>query len=218
MIGAMLALWWAVLRDPMSWALREAAALPLGLVSGVDNEDPITLDSAGDWVFRMAVDGAAPPQGATAALRVNSIEFTIPRSEISLFTLSIPLLWAFLLALPATKRTIRPMLLGTAIVGCAEVLSLTVFVELAGHSFVAQGHPPASGVAAWLREVTNYLVMNVAPDIVPVLVALAVYPDLRNRIFSSESGASSESAPVPMRVAAPGRRAARRGSPSSRGR
>ena len=181
----MLALWWLALRPPMLFLLRVSESVALRLVSNTDSTDPITVDSSGDWNFRIPVeDTPRETVRKDGPAKFQSIEFTLPRADVVLFTFSVPVYWAIVLAAPMGRSGIRALLWGTALVSLVEVLSLLVQVEIFAYTVEAQLHVGADGLATWSREFGTRLVVGVIPFAAPVLAAVALHRDLRAQIFS----------------------------------
>jgi hypothetical protein len=179
LLAAMLTLWWLILLNPLLLFLRIAADIPLGWLPGATSADPIRVEPSGDWTCRI------PVQAAGAGMRIRSIEFTVPRSDVILFTFSLPVYWAIVLAAPAARKAVRPLLWGTALVAAVEVLALVLFVVIAAQTVVAGMRPEADALGHWWREFGNYLTVNVVPPVAPFLIGLSLLPELRSSIFST---------------------------------
>lgn len=180
----MLILWWLVLRHPLLFLLRvsESAALQI-----LVNTDSITVDSVGDWRLRIPVqDSGGKTIRTKDPVKFRAVEFTIPASDVVLFTYALPVYWAIVLAAPLGKSTIRAFAWGTAAVFLVEVLSLLVHAEIVAYAATAQLHFASTGLAAWLREYGTRLVVGVIPFAAPVLAAIAFHRDLRLQIFSPQ--------------------------------
>jgi hypothetical protein len=174
----MLVLWQVALTGPLLMLLRATAEVPL-LALGCSAEQEVS----GDWDFRVRADGSGQP-----GLRIRAVEFTVPRADMIVFTFSLPLYWALILAVP--ERRVRDWIRGTAVVAMVEALSLAVFIEIASSNMQAHMHPGAEGVkglAGWAREWGDYMVVNVVPFAAPVLAAISMHAELRARIFSREA-------------------------------
>jgi hypothetical protein len=191
----LLALWWFVLSDPMLYVLRGAAG---GFV--LIQEKP-----TGDWTLRVALDRILPatPQRPVAQ-QIRSIDFDLARTDVIGFTFSLPVYWAVVLAAPGIRRSLRPLLLGTALMSGIELLLLLGFVQIGARNAAAQYAGIEDATGKWLRQFGEYLVVNMLPYAVPFAVALSLHRDLRGEIFPSIKQATS-SAP-----ARPGERRGRR--------
>src|ERR1700722_10259439 len=152
----MLTLWWFALQPPMLFLLRISESVTLRLLSPSSGE-PIVVDASGDWNFRVHVqdnpvqDTPVQNTQGSVPVRFRAIEFTIPRADVVLFTFSVPVFWAIVLAAPGARSAIRVLLWGTVLIGLVELFSLLALVEITAYTFVAQGHPLAGGLGAWLR-------------------------------------------------------------------
>lgn len=195
----MLALWSLALRPPMLFLLRASESIALRLLLNADSSDPITVDAAGDWHFRVPIEdnpGAVP--GQPGRVKFRAMEFTMARPDVALFTFSVPVFWAVVLATPAVslakpqvglakpkKRSwIRALLWGTALVSLVEVLSLLADTQMIAYETAAQLHRASGGLAGWSREFGTHLVVGVIPFAAPVLAGVVLNRDLRSQIFS----------------------------------
>src|ERR1700680_1297479 len=112
---AMLALWWLALRSPMLFLLRLSESAALRLLPNADSTEPIAVDSSGDWNFRMPVeDTRRETIRKNGPVKFQTVEFTIPRPDVVLFTFSLPVYWAMVLAVPMGRSGIRALIWGTA--------------------------------------------------------------------------------------------------------
>jgi hypothetical protein len=168
-----LALWWIALRPPMLAALRvlEETATPAA----------ISVNESGDWDFRMPVNDVH--QEPSGMVRVNHVEFTMPRSDVTLFTFSLPVFWAIVLAAPFSRSQVHALLWGTLAMTLVEVLLLFSAVELNTQAMVAHWHPADDGWWKWWRQFAGYLVTGVVPFFAPVFLAIAFSRELRITIL-----------------------------------
>jgi hypothetical protein len=181
---SMLALWWLVLQPPMLFFLRLSGATALRLLSNTDSTEPIAVDPPGDWNFHIPIDDTVRQTiQKNGAVQFGNIEFTIPRQDVVIFTCSVPVYWAMVLAAPIGRSSIRPLLWGTALVFMVQVLCLLVHVEIIAYASAAQLHLAADGLGTWTREFGSRLVVSVIPFAVPVVAAVALHRDLRSQIF-----------------------------------
>jgi hypothetical protein len=171
LLVAFLTLWWLALRSPMLFLLRVSAEVPLRLLAG--SAASLTVDPAGDWAFRLPVADA----------KFRSIDFTVPRSDLMVFTFGLPVYWA--IAIAATPRGFGALIKGSALLAAIEILSLLGFVKCEAWSVMAQLHSSSSGLAQWSLELGNYLTANVIPDTAPFLIAVSLHRQLRSQIFPS---------------------------------
>ncbi len=168
LLVVMLVMWWLVLVNPLLFVLRASAALPFAFLTG-----PSASIAAGpvQWDFRIPIG-------------MQAFSFSIPRSDVVVFTFSLPVYWAIALA---SRTRLRSLLLGTLIMEAIEVLSLIAFAALIGHSIAAQRASSYSALDRWFTEFANYLLVDVIPFLAPVLLAILLDRDLRSRIFSVQS-------------------------------
>lgn len=186
LLTAILILWWLALQTPMLAILRVCEDVTLRLV-GSEPGDPISVEPSGDWTFRIPVGHPSP------TAKIASIEFSMSRSDVVLFTFSLPLYCALALAVPVQKSALRALLYGAAAVLAIEVFSLLGFVEITAQSLLSQMDPSARGLAPWPRDFSSYLLTQVIPFAAPLVIAVASSRELRRQIF----GALPHSMPAP---------------------
>lgn len=168
LLVAMLVMWWLVLVNPLLFVLRASAALPFAFLTG---SSASIAAGAAQWDFRIPIG-------------LQAISFSIPRSDVVVFTFSLPVYWAIALA---SRTRVRSLLIGTLIMEAIEVLSLIAFAALIGHSVAAQRALSYSSFARWFTEFANYLLVDVIPFLAPVLLAVVLDRDLRSRMFSQKA-------------------------------
>lgn len=171
-----LTVWWMALRAPLLSALRWSAAIPLALAgASVDG------DATGGWKLRVPVsDGRA-------------IEFTAAEADVTIFTLSLPVFWAVMLATSGVRRQWRGLAGGTLVLAVVNALSVTVFAEATAHRILGQIEGSPGGLATWFLGLSQYLVVNVTPYAAPLVTAFALHTGLRAAISVPEaSGARGE--------------------------
>jgi hypothetical protein len=179
-IITMLVLWWFGLQSPMLYLLQMFEQVTLRLV-GDSSNNSIVDESGGDWTFRMSVDDRRAQR--VGDLKVNRIEFTMPRADVALFTFSTPLYWGIVLAGPLKRSGLRCLLWGTLAVATVEVFSLFGLLEITASAMLASSHSDAGPLAAWARQFGNYLLVGVIPFVTPVIAAPAFHRDVREQIF-----------------------------------
>lgn len=186
----MLTLWWLVLRTPMLAMLRISEDATLRLM-GANPGDPISVEPSGDWTFRVPV---APPAsvGRSDAASIGSIEFSISRSDLVLFTFSLPVYCAIALIAPLSRSSWRALLWGAGIVMIIQVFSLLGFIEITAHSVLAQMEHAAPGEGKWLGGFGNYLLTQVIPFAAPVVVAVISHRDLYSKVFPRDLPEATE--------------------------
>lgn len=170
----LLILWWFALLGPMLFLLKGAAGGFLFI-----QETP-----SADWTLRVPLEKTLPatPQQPVAR-QIHSIGFDIPRSDAIAFTFSLPVYWAIMLAAPGVRRSLRPLLLGTALMSAIELVLLLVFAQITARNVVAQLAGTEDAAGKWIRHVGEYLVVSVLPYVLPFIVALSLHRQLRGAIF-----------------------------------
>jgi hypothetical protein len=175
----MLGAWWLALQRPMLFLLRPSVEAVLALVSGASSA-AIMEGTSEEWNFRVPVTDGTPAK----APGYQSIEFTLQRSDIFAFTLSLPVYWAAAIAMSGLRGNLRSLLAGTAVVSAAEVISVVLLAKTIAYSILAQLHQSNVGVAQWARELSYYLLTLVTPYAVPILVAVWLDRGFREQMFS----------------------------------
>ena len=174
LLVCLLSIWWFLLLSPMLYLLKGAAGAFLLI-----QENP-----SGDWTLRVPLEMTLPatPQQPVAQ-QVHSIDFDMPRSDVIAFTFSLPVYWAIILAAPGVRRSLRPLLVGTAVMAAVEVAMLLVFAEISARNTAAQLAGGADAVGKWARQFGEYLLASVLPYATPFVVALSLHRGLRAEIF-----------------------------------
>jgi hypothetical protein len=175
LIVAMLSIWWFVLLNPLLAALQIAASPFLHI-----EETP-----SRDWTLTVPIEKTLPamPQQPVAQ-QIHSIDFDLPRTDVTAFTFSLPVYWALIFAAPGFRRSFRPLLLGTLLMGVVELVLLLVFAQIAAHNTIVQVTGVDDAFGKWLRHLGEYLIENMLPYATPFAVALALHPGLREAIFA----------------------------------
>ena len=169
----LLMLWWFALASPMLYLLKEAAG------SFVDIQD----NPSGNWTLHVPLEATLPATHARPTPQyIHSVDFDIPRSDVNGFTFSLPVYWAIVLA-AGRRRSLRPLLLGTALMCAFELVSLLVFCEITARNTVAQLAGSRDASAKWIRGLGQYLVVNALPFMAPLVVAVSLHRGLREAIF-----------------------------------
>jgi hypothetical protein len=178
----LLTLWWLVLLGPMLSMLKGAAG---GFVL-------IRETATGDWTLRVPLERILPATPERPAPRqIRSIEFDLARSDLVGFTFSLPVFWAVILAAPGIRRSLRPLLLGTAVMCAVELLLLLAFAQIGARNAAAQYAGSEDAFDKWMLQVGEYLVVNALPYAVPFVVALSLHPELRGAVFPSIKAAKT---------------------------
>jgi hypothetical protein len=195
-----LLLWWFFLVNPLLFLLRGTLEVTGSLFYGAAARELVTEAPSGDWSFRVPMELVLPPspEHPTGA-QVHSIEFDMPRADVTAFTFSLPVFWAIVLAAPGIRRVLRPLILGTVLVAILEIVLVVCFVELSAHKVAAQLYPPQGQTASWLLRFGEYLVVNVIPYAAPFLIAIALHRELRWQMlrWGSAEAAPAAQHPVP---------------------
>jgi hypothetical protein len=211
-LALMLALWWLVLLNPLLAGLRLSAELTLRLLPGGSSVSHVTIGPDQNWTFQVPAPAAVVNQaqtqqmlGAAAAgsgrIKIRSMKVEGTARYPILFTVSLPLFWAILLAAPGRPRLLR-MACGTAVLAIFALLSIAVYaVRLVGGYFQLT----TEGFPGFLMDSAMYLAAGVVPYLGPVLVALSLDGELRGLILAGEA----EPAAAAAVSAAPQRRGRR---------
>ena len=211
-LALMLALWWLVLLNPLLAGLRLSADLTLRLLPGGGSVSHVTIGPGRNWTFQVPAPAAVVNQertqqmlGAAAAgsgrIKIRSMKVEGAARYPILFTVSLPLYWAILLAAPSRRRLLR-MACGTVVLAALALLSIAVYaVRLAGGYFQLT----TEGLPGFLMDSAMYLAVGVVPYLGPVLVALSLDGELRGLILASEAAPAAAST-----LSAPPRRRQRR--------
>ena len=172
----MLALWWFILLGPLLAWERLSADLVLNAIPGAPLATGVSVKAGGEWVVQ------APAR--VAGQRRNIAVELPPRLPIQL-TVAAPLFWAVLLAAGASRRLWRMLAIGTAILLAIPPAGLLAYVARVVQLYV---YPDASSVLVALLSALDYVASTVAPFVAPVLLAVALHPELRVRILGAAPG------------------------------
>jgi hypothetical protein len=209
-LALMLALWWFVLLNPLLAGLRLSAELTLRLLPGGNSVSHVTIGPDRNWTFQVPAPAAVVNQqktqqmlGAAAAgsgpIKIRSMRVEGASRYPILFTVSLPLYWAILLAAPGRRRLLLRMASGTAVLATFALLSIAVYaIRLVGGYFQLT----TEGLPGFLTDSAMYLAAGVVPYLGPVLLALSLNEELRDLILTG--GAAPAAAPAVS--AAPRRR------------
>jgi hypothetical protein len=201
LLSLMLALWWLVLLNPLLAGLRLSAELTLRLLPGGSSVSHVTIGPDRNWTFQVPAPAAVVNQertqqmlGAAAAgsgrIKIRSLKVEGTARYPILFTVSLPLFWAILLAAPGRPRLLR-MACGTAVLAIFALLSIAVYaVRLVGGYFQLT----TEGFPGFLMDSAMYLAAGVVPYLAPVLVALSLDGELRGLILAGEAEPAAASA------------------------
>jgi hypothetical protein len=192
-LALMLALWWLVLLNPLLAGLRLSAELTLRLLPGGSSVSHVTIGPDRNWTFQVPAPAAVVNQertqqmlaasaGGSGRIKIRSIKVEGAGRFPVLFTVSLPLYWAILLAAPGRRRLLR-ISCGTAVLAAFALLSIAVYaIRLVGGYF----HLAMEGLPGFLMDSAAYLATGVVPYFGPVLVALSLNGELRGLILTGE--------------------------------
>ena len=204
-------LWWLLLLNPLLTGLRFSAELTLRLLPGGNSVSHVTIGPSRNWTFQVPAPAAVVNQESTQRMlgaagseriKIRSMKVEGAARYPILFTVSLPLYWAILLAAPGRRRLLR-MASGTVVLAAFSLLSIAVYaIRLVGGYFQLT----TAGLSGFLTDSAMYLAVGVVPYLGPVLVALSLNGELRGLILLA-----SEAAPAaaPAVAAAPRRRGRR---------
>ena len=180
LLVSFLLIWWFFLVNPLLSFLRGAVEVSGSVFYGGAARELVSETPSGDWSFRVPMEIVLPPspQQPAGAL-VHSIDFDMPRSDVTAFTFSLPVFWAIVLAAPGIRRALWPLIQGTMLVTILEIVLVVCFVEISAHKVAAQWYPPQGETASWLLRFSEYMVVNVIPYAAPFLIAIALHRELR---------------------------------------
>jgi hypothetical protein len=195
LLVALLSLWWVLLLSPMLYLLKGGAGAFL----------TIEENASGSWTMRVPLEQWLPATPQEPAQQIHSIQFDVPRGDVTAFTFSVPVFWAIILAAPGIRRSLRPLLLGTALMAAVELAMLLAFAEISAHNTAAQLAGGGDAAGQWARRLGEYLLASVLPYATPFVVALSLHGELRGAIFAW-TGAAAAPVPAPLPAAAPSER------------
>lgn len=205
LLALLLALWWAVLLDPLLGGLRFSAEMMLRLLPG-GGISHVSIGPDRNWTFQVPAPaallnqpGAQRLMGADAGrIRIRSMKLQAAGGYPILFTVSFPLFWAILLAAPGRRRMVRTAY-GTAALAALALASIAIFaLRLVGGYFQLAG----SGRPQVLLDSAFYLAIAVIPYFAPLVAALALNGELRGMILSGGAAHAPEAAPAKLAASA----------------
>lgn len=196
---SLLILWWFVLVNPMLFLLRGAVEASGRVFYGGDAGELVLEAPSGDWSFRVPMEIVVPPSPRQpTGAKVHSIEFDMPRPDVTAFTFSLPVYWAIILAAPGIRRAMRPLILGTGLVAILEIVLVVWFMEISAHKVAAQLYAAPGQTASWLLRFGEYLVVMVIPYAAPFLIAIALHRELRWQMLRWGSAEAVPAAEIPV--------------------
>jgi hypothetical protein len=176
LLGVMFALWWFALLPPLLGWERMTTDLLLAAFPKAPVQTGASVLPDGSWVL----EAPARVAGVTRNIRVA----LPPRLPIQL-TVGFPLFWAILLAAPRAPRVWRAALLGTAALLALPPIGLLAYAAHVVQIYVFPGAPAflAHGIAA-----IDYVASTVAPFVCPVMLAVALHPELAGSVLGERPG------------------------------
>lgn len=204
LVAPLLALWWTVLLGPLLGALRFSTEMVFRACIPAGPSARVLIAPDGSWLFRIPVPQAIARRDeiqrlfgrvspASPYVKVRSLKLAIPRTDASLFLVSLPFFWAIVSAAGWTRRTWRALAAGTGILLPAAVALMTFDVVRA---FVVSTHLATGGFLASLLQSGDFIVRNVIPYLAPVPLALLLDANLRSLILSGRIAAESAALPA----------------------
>jgi len=190
----MLVLWAFGLQTPMLWLLRISEEITLQF-AGTDSRNSIMEEPSGDWTCRILVDDRGIEE--IGAQNISSIDFSIQKADVILFTFSLPFFWSIVLGKGFDRFTLPALVWGTLSIAIAEVLLLFIFLKITAYGALAQLHPSPAGLAKWLRDLSTYLIVSVIPFALPIIAAVGFHAGLKQQFFHPprDSGFLKKSVP-----------------------
>jgi hypothetical protein len=175
--AAMLLAWWFVLLGPLLAWTRVSTDFTLNILPGATLKTGATVNAEGVWVIQAPV----PVAGSWRNIRVEAGK-RLPTQ----LTIGIPLLWAILWAAPRPKgigRLWRIWAAGTAILLAIPPAGLLLYAAHVVQMYVFPGAPPVVRAAV---AAADYFASTAAPYLTPVLVGVALHPELRRQVLADE--------------------------------
>ena len=209
----MLALWGALLLDPLRAGLRAFTVAAIWLIPGDGSTAEAVIQPNGDWALRLPMPAAVARQDAVqqmfgrasrdaAPVKVRSVRLVIEAKYPVLFTAGLPFYWALILVSGWTWRRGRLLLEGSGVLFAVAVVSLVFY---AIRTAIKNVHLINGGAAGFLLDSGEYFVVNVVPYLTPLLLALYLDLELRALIFSREATEPPAEAPRKVRKKGRGR-------------
>jgi len=202
-LALMLALWWLVLLNPLLAGLRFTAELTLRLLPGGSSVSHVTIGPDRNWTFQVPAPAVVVNQaktqqmlgaaaGGSGRIKIRSMKVEGAGRYPILFTVSLPLYWAILLAAPGHRRLLLRISCGMAVLAALALLSIAVYaIRLVGGYFQLT----TQGLPGFLTDSAMYLAAGVVPYLAPVLVALSLDGELRSLILAGEAAPAAAAAP-----------------------
>jgi hypothetical protein len=189
--AALLIAWWFALLPPLLGWTRLSTDFVLNAVPGAPLKTGVEVTPEGLWVLQAPVKVG----GLWRNVRVET-----GRRLPTQLTIAMPLFWAILLAAPQPWRSPRRWLGGSALVLAIPPCGLLLY---ATHVVQLYVFPHSAPLLRAVIAVGDYVATTVAPYVGPVLIALAVHPELRRAVLEGDVLPPSEGGWKPP--VAPGR-------------
>jgi hypothetical protein len=180
-LAILLAAWWNLLLAPLLAWTKLSTDLALTAAPGATLQTGVRVLPDGSWTLQTPVKVA----GAWRNVRVD----TDKRLPIQL-TVGAPLFWAILLAAPRQRRMWWTAAAGTLLILAIPPVGLLLYAAHVVQMYVFPNAPALARAAIGLGD---YVGSTVAPYLGPVIVALALHPELRESVLGA-AAQSSESA------------------------
>jgi len=161
---AFLALWWFVLRLPLLDWVQFSSEFILQHLPGVHSPTSVNIQTGRVWNLQVPVPGG------------RSVHILAEERLPTLYTVALPLYWAVLIAAPWSRRLLRAVAIGTGILLLTPSLTLLTY---AAHVVKLNLYRDAAPALGYFLNFADYLGSTVVPYVLPPLLALALYPDLR---------------------------------------
>lgn len=176
-VGMLLA-WWFILIGPLLTWTRFSTDFALNILPGASLKTGASINSEGVWVLQAPVKVA----GVWRNIRVEA-----GRRLPTQLTICIPLFWAILLAAPRPRGIVslwRIWALGNALLLMIPPVGLLVY---AAHVVQIYVFPGAAPVLRAALSGADYFASTAAPYLGPVLIGVALHPELRREVLWDDS-------------------------------
>jgi hypothetical protein len=187
------------------------------LLPGGASVGAATVEPYGGWTLRVPMPASLAEQDAVQRafgrvrgappVKVQSFRLTIAERIPTFFTLSFPLFWALALAPPRIPRLWRVVAGGTALLALLALLSLLIYTA---YTIETNLRLVTSDWAVTLWGALEYITVNVAPYLAPLVMAVWMHAGLRAQIFSLDAPVPVPATPAPA-TASPAANKSRRG-------
>jgi hypothetical protein len=167
---ALVAFWWFELRMPLLDWVQFSTEQLLAALPGVHSPTSVSIEAGRVWDLQVPAPGG------------RSIHLLAEERIPTLYTVSLPLYWAVMLAAPWSRRMWFPLALGTGILLLLPSVSLLIYAAHAVKLNLYRSAAPALGYAL---NFADYMAMTVVPYVLPPLLALGLYADLRRVVLGA---------------------------------